>query len=88
MGIAQPLSGKVISIAGGIRDDVQGGSQGELADVSPTFEWVRLAQRIPVRISLDPVPEGVRLVAGQTASVTVLEDEVASQEAVAPQAAQ
>ena len=54
-------------------------SQGDLADVSPTFEWVRLAQRIPVRIRLDPIPAGVRLVAGQTASVTVLEGDAASQ---------
>ncbi|GAA4501850.1 efflux RND transporter periplasmic adaptor subunit [Pseudaeromonas paramecii] len=86
MGIAQPLTGQVSSIAGGIQDDVQSGSQGELADVSPTFEWVRLAQRIPVRITLDPAPEGGRLVAGQTASVTVLEDET-SRLAKRPEAA-
>jgi multidrug resistance efflux pump len=40
--------------------------------VNPTFNWVRLAQRIPVRIALDPLPAGVRLVAGQTATVKVL----------------
>jgi multidrug resistance efflux pump len=40
--------------------------------VNPTFNWVRLAQRIPVRIALDPLPASVRLVAGQTATVKVL----------------
>ena len=72
MGVATPLRGHVSSIASGIQDDVQSGSQGELAAVSPTFEWVRLARRIPVRIALDAPPAGVRLVAGQTASVEVL----------------
>jgi multidrug resistance efflux pump len=43
-----------------------------LADVTPTFSWVRLAQRIPVRIAIDHVPDGVRLIAGRTASVTVM----------------
>jgi multidrug resistance efflux pump len=43
-----------------------------LPNVNPTFNWVRLAQRIPVRIALDPVPANVRLVAGQTATVKVL----------------
>ncbi|MNC73658.1 p-hydroxybenzoic acid efflux subunit AaeA [compost metagenome] len=47
-----------------------------LAEVEPTFNWVRLAQRIPVRIKLDQVPEGVNLSAGMTASVQVREDEV------------
>ena len=39
--------------------------------MNPTFNWVRLAQRIPVRIALDRVPEGVRLVSGQTVTVEV-----------------
>jgi multidrug resistance efflux pump len=43
-----------------------------LPNVNPTFNWVRLAQRIPVRVALDPVPANVRLVAGQTATVKVL----------------
>jgi RND family efflux transporter MFP subunit len=42
-----------------------------LANVNPTFSWVRLAQRIPVRIKLDPPPPGVRLIAGRTATVIV-----------------
>jgi multidrug resistance efflux pump len=43
-----------------------------LPNVNPTFNWVRLAQRIPVRVALDPIPPTVRLVAGQTATVQVL----------------
>ncbi len=45
-----------------------------LANVEPTFNWVRLAQRIPVRIRLDQVPADVHLSAGMTASVTVQGD--------------
>ncbi|MNW17872.1 p-hydroxybenzoic acid efflux pump subunit AaeA [compost metagenome] len=45
-----------------------------LPEVEPTFNWVRLAQRIPVRIRLDQVPEGLTLSAGMTASVQVHED--------------
>jgi multidrug resistance efflux pump len=39
--------------------------------VNPIFTWVRLAQRVPVRIRIDQVPEGIRLVAGMTATVQV-----------------
>jgi multidrug resistance efflux pump len=42
-----------------------------LANVNPIFTWVRLAQRIPVRIHLDEVPEGVVLAAGMTATVQI-----------------
>jgi multidrug resistance efflux pump len=42
-----------------------------LASVNPIFTWVRLAQRIPVRIQIDRVPEGVRLVTGMTATVHI-----------------
>jgi len=46
-------------------------SQQGLANVNPIFTWVRLAQRVPVRIHVDQVPQGVRLVAGMTATVHV-----------------
>ena len=46
--------------------------QGLLAQVDPNFDWIRLAQRIPVRIKLGPLPPEVRLVAGLTATVVVL----------------
>jgi multidrug resistance efflux pump len=72
MGNAVPLRGRVESIAAGIedRDRAQGASL--LADVNPTFSWVRLAQRVPVRVSLDAIPTNVTLVAGRTATVEVL----------------
>jgi len=42
-----------------------------LPSVNPIFTWVRLAQRVPVRIHIDQVPDGVRLVAGMTATVQI-----------------
>ena len=42
-----------------------------LANVNPTFEWVRLAQRIPVRIHIDQIPEGVLISSGMTCTVVV-----------------
>jgi multidrug resistance efflux pump len=42
-----------------------------IASVNPIFTWVRLAQRVPVRIHIDQVPDGVRLVAGMTATVQI-----------------
>ena len=72
MGESQVIEGHVQSIAGGIADQQRQGSSDMLADIAPTFSWVRLAQRVPVRIALDHVPPGVRLLAGRTASVEVL----------------
>lgn len=65
------LLGHVDSIARGIYDRDNPESRELVADVNPTFNWVRLAQRIPVRIKLDPVPDDIQLSAGMTASVTV-----------------
>ena len=42
-----------------------------LADVNPTFNWVRLAQRVPVRIHIDEVPAGMVLSAGTTCTVVI-----------------
>lgn len=72
MGVGKTLTGHVVGIASAIADRELAGSDNLLANVNPTFSWVRLAQRIPVRIVIDKVPEGVRLAAGQTATVTVL----------------
>ncbi len=72
MGESQLIEGQVQSIAGGIADRERQGSSDLLANVIPTFSWVRLAQRIPVRIAVDQVPPGVRLLVGRTASVEVL----------------
>lgn len=72
MGTQAPIHGHVESIATGIADRDRAMGANMLPTVNPTFNWVRLAQRIPVRIALDPVPAGVRLVAGLTATVKVL----------------
>ena len=71
MGYAPLLRGHVVSIARGIGvANAQPNQQG-LATVNPIFTWVRLAQRIPVRVHIDQMPDGVRLVAGMTATVQV-----------------
>lgn len=72
MGEPQLLYGHVQSIAGGIEDRERGPSSNLLPNVSPTFNWVRLAQRVPVRVLLDKPPADVRLIAGRTATVSVL----------------
>ena len=71
MGFDDALSGHVESIGRGIEDS--NGMPGHLGlpNVEPTFSWVRLAQRIPVRIHIDRVPPGVELAAGMTATVAI-----------------
>jgi len=71
MGYSQIVRGEVAGIARGINvANAQPNHQG-LATVNPIFTWVRLAQRVPVRIRIKQVPDGVRLVAGLTATVQV-----------------
>jgi multidrug resistance efflux pump len=71
MGNPQILHGHVNSIARAINvANAQPNGQG-VATVNPIFTWVRLAQRVPVRINIDRVPDGVLLVAGQTATVQI-----------------
>lgn len=67
----RPLQGTVESIGSGIAQS--NGSTGDklLPNVSPTFEWIRLAQRIPVRIEIASTPPGVVLRQGTTASVLI-----------------
>ena len=71
----EPLQGKVQSISRGITDRNAAADAQLLADVEPTFNWVRLAQRIPVRIELDELPKELLLSAGMTASVRVMEQD-------------
>jgi RND family efflux transporter MFP subunit len=71
IGDPRVLSGHVESIAYGIQDQNRSTSSELLASVNPTFSWVRLAQRIPVRIKLDNVPPDLLLVAGRTATVSI-----------------
>ena len=68
----KPVTGHVASLGWGIAQE--DGSTGEdlLPNVSPTFEWIRLAQRVPVRIHLDALPDGVELRVGTTGSVLVV----------------
>ena len=70
-----PLSGKVESIAWGIAHSDGNPGNNLLPSVKPVFQWIRLAQRIPVRIKLDKLPENVKLRFGLTASVMVLKGE-------------
>ena len=71
LGGGPPITGRVESIAAGIADTERTASPNLLANVNPTFTWVRLAQRVPVRIELDHVPPGTRLIAGLTATVAI-----------------
>lgn len=74
MGDDTRLRGHVVSISAGIEDRDRSSGSNLLPNVNPAFSWVRLAQRIPVRIAFDQVPEGFRLIAGRTATVSVLPD--------------
>lgn len=71
MGSKRLVHGHVEGIAHGITVENAQAGPGGLATVNPVFTWVRLAQRVPVHIHIDDVPEGVRLVAGQTATVQI-----------------
>lgn len=71
MGERATICGHVESIAAGIADRERNPSPNQLANINPTFNWVRLAQRVPVRIAIDHVPEGIRLISGRTATVKV-----------------
>ncbi|PSF04618.1 HlyD family secretion protein [Marinobacter fuscus] len=65
----EQLTGTVTSIARGIADANTASNSQMLPQVQQGFNWVRLAQRIPVDIALDPVPEGLNLSAGMTVSI-------------------
>jgi RND family efflux transporter MFP subunit len=71
LGGGPAITGHVQSIDAGIADNERVPAPNLLADVNPTFTWVRLAQRVPVRIALDHVPAGTRLIAGLTATVQI-----------------
>ena len=71
MGYAQPILGHVATVTRGIGvSNAAAGAQG-LPNIDPVYTWVRLAQRVPVRIAIDSVPRGVPLVSGMTVTVTV-----------------
>jgi RND family efflux transporter MFP subunit len=72
MGDDAEIAGHVESIAAAIADDQRDDTGNLLPKVAPTFSWVRLARRIPVRIHIDRAPAGIRLIAGRTATVEIL----------------
>jgi multidrug resistance efflux pump len=72
IGYEIPIKGTAESITGGISASNAASSTQGLPNVDPIFTWVRLAQRIPVRIKIDQVPPGVPLIAGMTCSVSVV----------------
>jgi multidrug resistance efflux pump len=65
------LRGHVQSIARGITDRDNADGPELLVNPNPTFEWVRLAQRIPVRIHIDDVPKGVLISSGMTCTIVL-----------------
>jgi multidrug resistance efflux pump len=71
MGEDSDLTGHVVSIAGGIEDRERAPGPSLLPNVNPTFSWVRLSQRIPVRIALEATPAKIRLLPGRTATVVI-----------------
>lgn len=71
MGEPTMLHGHITSIAAAIEDRDRSQGANLLPNVNPAFSWVRLAQRIPVRIAFDDVPANVRLIAGRTATVSI-----------------
>ena len=72
LGFQDPIKGRIESITGGISAANAASSTQGLPNVDPIFTWVRLAQRIPVRIGIEQVPPDVPLVAGMTCSVSVV----------------
>ena len=71
VGYAKPILGHVKTVTRGISvSNAAAGAQG-LPSVDPIYTWVRLAQRVPVRVAIDTVPPEVPLVSGMTATVTI-----------------
>src|SRR4051795_8922205 len=68
---ATPVEGHIDSVAPAIADRENTVGSDLIANINPTFSWVRLAQRIPVRITIDRLPDGVHLISGMTATVVV-----------------
>ncbi|WP_028230329.1 efflux RND transporter periplasmic adaptor subunit [Paraburkholderia mimosarum] len=81
MGESRPLRGHVQSIVAAIEDRDRQAAPNLLPNVNPAFSWVRLAQRIPVRVALDEVPDDFRMIAGRTATVAVREEALRDRQA-------
>ncbi|EHH67832.1 efflux RND transporter periplasmic adaptor subunit [Gluconobacter morbifer] len=75
MGFHEPLFGHVESVTLGIASNNALVNKQGLPTVDPVYTWVRLAQRIPVRVKIDTVPKDLTLAAGMTATVTIVSEE-------------
>ncbi|WP_426070754.1 biotin/lipoyl-binding protein [Janthinobacterium sp. DSP2-3-3] len=71
MGFDDLIQGRVASIGRGITDPNQQADAQGLPSVEPSFSWIRLAQRIPVRVEFDQVPASIALAAGMTGSIEI-----------------
>jgi multidrug resistance efflux pump len=71
MGYSAPIIGHIATVTRGVSVSNAAASTQGLPNVDPVYTWVRLAQRVPVRIAIDHVPPGVPLVSGLTATVTI-----------------
>jgi len=71
MGYPAPIIGHIATVTRGVSVSNAAASTQGLPNVDPVYTWVRLAQRVPVRIAIDNVPAGVPLVSGLTATVTI-----------------
>ena len=80
MGYPAPIIGHIATVTRGVSvSNATAAIQG-LPNVDPVYTWVRLAQRVPVRIAIDNVPPGVPLVSGLTATVTIVHDSAVESE--------
>lgn len=75
MGYRDPIVGRIQSVTRGISVSNAAPSTQGLPNVNPVYTWVRLAERVPVRIRITHVPAGVPLVSGMTATVTIRDAE-------------
>jgi len=75
MGYPAPIIGHITTVTRGVSVSNAAASTQGLPNVDPVYTWVRLAQRVPVRIAIDKVPSGVPLVSGLTATVTIRDGE-------------
>jgi multidrug resistance efflux pump len=71
MGYSAPIIGHIATVTRGVSVSNAAAAAQGLPNVDPVYTWVRLAQRVPVRIAIDHVPAGVPLVSGLTATVTI-----------------
>jgi multidrug resistance efflux pump len=71
LGYPAPITGHIATVTRGVSVSNAAVSTQGLPNVDPVYTWVRLAQRVPIRIAIDNVPPGVPLVSGLTATVTI-----------------